>query len=453
MTKMRSMLNAVLSVTLAASLMFGTSVPTAKAYTKGEEIADYAEKLVGISGRPNIITDYWGGLVTEWCAMAIVYVGDKVGVTSFPRSTFVDKSGEYIGFRDWFAERNRFYYRGQIIPKPGDLIIFDYDRDDHGDHIGFVDYADTANNLVHTIEGNANDRMAKMTYSISNANILGYCRPDYNDGSYTAAPVTTTTPANKTPTTTVPTAAQPSANSGTTVSSYIVTSSIGCNLRSRPDFSSSSIMEILDTDTVLYPVRTEGSFIYVKTNAGKYGYVHTSAVSPSGQKNYTYGCKSNYYVSSVYGCYIYSSPYGSDNTARILDYNQKLTLLSQGDEYSYAEVTLYNGNVLNGYVKNSAVSPIGSNTGNNTSSGSNITLSGTSYNSCGCTSFTGTKYVASDIGCKLRSQPNYNDSNVMYVLDTYTPVKVISAHGDFYYCSLYVNQELVYGYIHPSVLS
>lgn len=470
MKKFKSMLSAFLATTTAASLLCNTAASSVSASQKGEEVAAYAEALVGISGRPNIITDYWR-LVTEWCAMAVFYVGDKTGVpNSFPRSTYVDKSGIYKdptlgpGFRDWFEERGRFYYQGELIPGAGDLIIFDYNGDGYGDHIGFVKSYNGATNIVYTIEGNVNDQMLPQYYYANDYRILGYCRPDYNDSNYSAPPVTTaptpvvTTTAVSTfvPTSTTTTVAvnpvtPPSYNS----SDYYVSSSIGCNLRSQPEFNDNNIMQILDTNTTLHLISTSGSFYYVRVgNTDTYGYVHYSTVSQRGQNTYSYGCKENYYVSSSYGCYLYSSPYNTDtSTAKILDYNQKLTLLSMGKEYSYVEVVMYNGNVYNGYVKNDVISPISQTSTNTATNSSGIVLSGTSYSSCGCIPYTNYKYVSSDIGCKFRSQPNMNDSNVMYILDTYTPVNIISAEQDFYYCSVYVNQNLVYGYIHSSVLS
>ena len=468
MKKFKSMLSAFLATTTAASLLCNTAASSVSASQKGEEVAKYAEGLVGISGRPNIITDYWR-LVTEWCAMAVFYVGDKTGVpNSFPRSTYVDKSGIYKdptlgpGFRDWFEERGRFYYQGELIPGAGDLIIFDYNGDGYGDHIGFVKSYNGATNIVYTIEGNVNDQMLPQYYYANDYRILGYCRPDYNDSNYSAPPVTTvptpvvttTAVSNFVPTSTTTTVAvnpvtPPSYNS----SDYYVSSSIGCNLRSQPEFNDNNIMQILDTNTTLHVISTSGSFYYVRVgNTDTYGYVHYSTVSQRGQNTYSYGCKENYYISSQYGCYLYDSP-NSTGSSKILDTNQKITLLSQGSEYSYIEVVMYNGNVYNGYVENDVISPISQTSTNTTTNSSGIVLSGTSYSSCGCIPYTNYKYVSSDIGCKFRSQPNMNDSNVMYILDTYTPVNIISAEQDFYYCSVYVNQQQVYGYIHSSVLS
>lgn len=472
MKKFNSILRGLLASVTALSLAGNTIASTAMASQKGEEVVEYAESLVGISGRPNIITDYWR-LVTEWCAMAVFYVGDKTGVpNSFPRSTYVDKSGIYKdptlgpGFRDWFENRDRFYYRGELTPSAGDLIIFDYNGDNYGDHIGFVKSYNEATNIVYTIEGNVNDQMLPQYYYASDYRILGYCRPDYNDSDYSAPPVitspapvvtTTATPSFvTTPTTTVtvkpetPPSQQITPPSNIS-SDYYVSSSIGCNLRSKPEFNN-NIIKNLDTNTALHLIRTSGSFLYVRVgNTDTYGYVHNSTVSPSGQNVYSYGCKENYYVSSQYGCYLYDSPYGT-RSLKILDTNQKLTLLSQENEYSYIEVVMYNGKVYNGYVKKNVISPITQTSTNTTTNNNDIILSGTSYSSCGCIPYTNYKYVSSNIGCKLRSQPNLY-SNVMHILDTYTPVNIISAVQDFYYCSVYVNNQQVYGYIHSSVLS
>lgn len=470
----KSLFSALLGMATALSIICNSTIPTAFATEKGNEVVSYAEKLVGISGRPNIITEYWN-LETEWCAMTIVYVGDKTGVSnSFPRSTFVDKSGNYIGFRDWFEERSRFYYRDYFIPQPGDLIIFDYDGDNHGDHIGFVKGVDTANNLIYTIEGNANDTMAKKTYTLKNPNILGYCRPYYNDDNTadqapaattaattnsavsTSTTTTTTTAAVSTTTQTVP--PPTSDNETATINRYYVSSIVGCNFRNKPSYDNDCIIEVLDTNTELIPIRNEGSFVYVNAaNTEKYGYVHKSTISPVGSNIYTYGCLEDYYVSSNYGCNLYSSPDSSKSPVKILDCNQKLALLSQGVEYSYVEVALYDGTILNGYVLNSALSPLNSSNSNNGSVNNTSENTTPLYNPCGCPTYaqtsTASKYVKSDIGCKFRSAPSYDDTTVMYILDTYTPVTIISAEQDFYYCSATINQDTVYGYIHPSVIS
>lgn len=70
-------------------------------------------------------------------------------------------------------------------PKAGDIIYFDWNGDWNGvisntcspgltwaDHIGIVEYYE--NGVVHTIEGNSNNRVQRMKYSLNSKSIIGY---------------------------------------------------------------------------------------------------------------------------------------------------------------------------------------------------------------------------------------------------------------------------------------
>ncbi|MBQ3139040.1 MAG: CHAP domain-containing protein [Ruminococcus sp.] len=455
MNKIKFFLKGFIGMATSAVIGLNTLTCTAFAGQKADKVIEYAETLIGISGRPNIITQYWN-LTTEWCAQTIVYVGDKTGVSyCFPRVTFVDRSGNYTGFRDWFEGNGRFFYRDYYTPMKGDLIIFDYNRDNKGDHIGFVSAVNSFAKLVYTIEGNANDMVAAKTYEMSNPNILGYCRPYYNDEEEAAPVVTTavntdvtiqtttaTTSAYEQPVQTMP-VIMPSLNNGVTAGeTYYVSSSIGCNLRSKPNYSDSNIIEILDTNTALTVQSVENGFAYCQiNNTGKWGYVHTSTIAKTGQNTYSYGCAANHYVSSEIGCNLRSEPNLSDSSVKcILDTNTNVTVLSKGKDFSYCEVVLYNENVLNGYIHNSSLSPIGTSSHNTNQSASNG-INGENY------------YVSSEIGCKLRSSAAYDESNVVSILDTYTPVKVLSYENGFAYCEVKLNNGVIYGYVHTSVIA
>ena len=348
-------MKALIGFISSALIAMSSTTISASATQKADEVIDYAETLIGISGRPNIITDYWN-LVTEWCAQTIVYVGDKTGTSSsFPRVTFVDRSGPYIGFRDWFESRGRFFYSDTYTPLKGDLIVFDYDKDNKGDHIGFVSEVNTQANAVKTIEGNANDKVAANAYSMSNDNILGYCKPSYNDATE-QKPVTTTEATVSTTASTVSTTTQ--TETVNQEAKYYVSSSIGCNLRSKPDYSN-NIIQILDTDTSITVYDIKNGFAYCKVDkTGAKGYVHTSTIAEAGQGFYNYGCTANYYISSDIGCKMRSEPYfDNKNVICILDTNTKITVLSKDYEFSYCEVTLGNS-VVNGYIHNSVMNPI-----------------------------------------------------------------------------------------------
>lgn len=91
---------------------------------------------------------------------------------------------------------------GTITPKPGDIIVFNWDtkfqpNDGYSDHIGIVESVN--GNKITTIEGNYKDSVARRTLSVGNGQIRGYARPKY---STSAEPVKPIEPEK--PTTTVP---------------------------------------------------------------------------------------------------------------------------------------------------------------------------------------------------------------------------------------------------------
>lgn len=64
----------------------------------------------------------------------------------------------------------------EYMPKPGDIIFFDWDDNGSANHVGIVEKVE--NNIVYTIEGNSTDDMCRQKeYSISSKFILGYGIP------------------------------------------------------------------------------------------------------------------------------------------------------------------------------------------------------------------------------------------------------------------------------------
>ncbi|MBQ9161819.1 MAG: CHAP domain-containing protein [Clostridia bacterium] len=73
-------------------------------------------------------------------------------------------------------------YGGTYIPKPADLIFFDWDKTGGwSDHIGFVLY--TTDTHVYTIEGNTSDNVGLKSYALSDAQIMGYGTPKYKEST------------------------------------------------------------------------------------------------------------------------------------------------------------------------------------------------------------------------------------------------------------------------------
>lgn len=97
----------------------------------------------------------------------------------------------------YFKKADAFY----DDPEDGDLICFKakkYVKKDNPEgwyHVGYVESYDKK--YVYTIEGNSGDAVKRHKYSLTNAKIGGYCRPDYDKEP---SPEPTPTPPQPTPT-------------------------------------------------------------------------------------------------------------------------------------------------------------------------------------------------------------------------------------------------------------
>jgi CHAP domain len=112
-----------------------------------------------------------------WCVVFIWWVMRKAGVpaTVFPKKASVFRAADG-GVRAWFKARHRFK-DDSSMPMVGDLVIF------KSSHIGIVE--NVQGNIIFTVEGNASNRVKRRSYSRSNSNIDGYCRPAYMEDDMT----------------------------------------------------------------------------------------------------------------------------------------------------------------------------------------------------------------------------------------------------------------------------
>ena len=128
--------------------------------------------------------DYWGrgGADLPWCVVFLWWCFRKAGVT-FPNTAHCN------GVRDYAKSVGRWVQGGY---QPGDCVIYDYDGDNSGDHIGIVEAVNPDGTLT-TIEGNYADSVARVRRRSNE--IDGAYRPDYSgaDASPTAPVQTVTT--------------------------------------------------------------------------------------------------------------------------------------------------------------------------------------------------------------------------------------------------------------------
>ena len=104
----------------------------------------------------------------DWCAIFVSWCANQCGYLDagiMPRFAVVGDGA------DWFKARRRWAGRG-YVPKPGDIIFFDYEHDGLLNHVGIVESCD--GKTVTTIEGNSGDACKRNYYSVGNYQIAGY---------------------------------------------------------------------------------------------------------------------------------------------------------------------------------------------------------------------------------------------------------------------------------------
>ncbi|MBQ7745050.1 MAG: CHAP domain-containing protein [Ruminococcus sp.] len=137
----------------------------------GDDIVAVALSQVGnIGGEP-----YWSwygfGSRVEWCACFVSWCANECGYIE--DGIFPKFAGCGHGVQ-WFKERSQ-WQDNTYIPKPGDIIFFDWAYDGltgTADHVGIVEKA--RGNTVYTVEGNSSDACRQNSYPMGYYEILGY---------------------------------------------------------------------------------------------------------------------------------------------------------------------------------------------------------------------------------------------------------------------------------------
>ena len=117
----------------------------------------------------------------EWCDGTISAAAIKAGA--------VDIIGTEVGCEQHvkiFKQKGIWIEDGTIIPKKGDIILFNWDdnsqpNNGYSDHIGVVEKV--VGNTITTIEGNKSQAVGRRTLKVGAGNIRGYARPKYKAAS------------------------------------------------------------------------------------------------------------------------------------------------------------------------------------------------------------------------------------------------------------------------------
>ena len=107
-----------------------------------------------------------------WCAAFVSAAAAQAGLTEivFPECSCPRMMALYKAAGRW--EEVEF-----AVPKPGDLVFYDWDGDRAPEHVGLVIAAE--GDYVTVIEGNKSDAVGKRRLHLDNKYILGYGQPDY----------------------------------------------------------------------------------------------------------------------------------------------------------------------------------------------------------------------------------------------------------------------------------
>lgn len=239
--------------------------------TSASQVLTEARKYLGIrvgsSGHHNIVDTYNAHkplalgykvrYTDNWCDAFVSFVMIKLSATAL-----TDTECGVERHTKLFAKLGIWIEDGTITPKPGDIIVYNWDdtsqpNDGFADHIGFVE--SVSGRTITTIEGNKGipGTVARRQISVGNGVIRGYARPRYA-GSSASATITTTP------------AAKPTGKGGT------YTFAATTNVRAAASTSAAVVAQYKAGQTVSYSstVQAEGYTWMVYTGAsGKTRYV------------------------------------------------------------------------------------------------------------------------------------------------------------------------------------
>ena len=114
-----------------------------------------------------------------WCAATVSAVAIKLGYTDIIPTEV--SCGQMIAL---FQKIGRWEESDSYIPKPGDIIFYDWDDNGVGDNTGWSDHVgiveEVNGNTITVIEGNYNNRVQRRMMAVNGKYIRGYGAPKYD---------------------------------------------------------------------------------------------------------------------------------------------------------------------------------------------------------------------------------------------------------------------------------
>lgn len=171
----------------------GTLPPPGPVHEGTEAMLERAGSMVGMhemadTAAINQVTRQSGidASQTHWCAAWAMNLLEEHGVMDLEG---LPNRNLCSSIKSWAQEKGTYEKPDSYQPKPGDAILFDWDKDGSPDHVGIVEKVE--NGRVHTIEGNSSDRVSRNSYDLGSTKIDGYVRS--KDGSAPPRTASTTT--------------------------------------------------------------------------------------------------------------------------------------------------------------------------------------------------------------------------------------------------------------------
>ena len=127
---------------------------------------------------------WYGAPYAEWCAMFVSFCLNYAGIprSAVPYNASCPRWVTALSGRGMYASASSGY-----VPKSGDIIFFEEDRDGSADHVGIVE--SLTDTTITVIEGNCNKRVMRKTYSRYDWRIYGYGKLPENPDHPTEVPM------------------------------------------------------------------------------------------------------------------------------------------------------------------------------------------------------------------------------------------------------------------------
>ncbi|MDO4176188.1 MAG: CHAP domain-containing protein [Bacillota bacterium] len=154
-----------------------TVVSTAVAWLGCKESNKSNKPIIDLYNK-NMGTNF--SYTTAWCAMFVSAVAIKSGTTS------IIVRGSYCPtvintYKNSKTSNYKYAAGSKYVPKAGDVIFFDWNKNGVPDHTGLV--ASVSGNTIKTIEGNYSDAVGYRTFSVGYSMVLGYGLPNYDNAN------------------------------------------------------------------------------------------------------------------------------------------------------------------------------------------------------------------------------------------------------------------------------